>query len=209
MSDVLLLSRDALTVPSSKGKPHVFDMRRIHKAEGRLIELANVTRLKAGELLYAVIDAFGEARNHLAVLRMEFGASKQKLRTIRGIIVLDRVQEVLKVKGLANTRSPAGSEDLRDGVVNTDPDYLEAADNLSQVEAAMEHMEGKVKKLEMAYFAINSLTKNQDAKKDTSGGVGDDNPGAFTQQEKVERFVNSVSTVKQEDYDGDFGPPKL
>lgn len=205
----LLLSHEAMTVPSAKGKPHVFDMRRIHKAEARLIELANVTRLKAGELLYVVIDAFGDARNHLATLKMEFGASKQRLRTVRGIIVLDRVQDALKVKGLASARSPAGSEDLRDAIVNTDPEYLETADKLNQVEAAMEHMEGKVKKLEMAYFAINSLTKTQDAKKDTSGGVGDDDPGAMTQTEKVQQFVNSVSTVKSDNYDGDFGPPKL
>jgi hypothetical protein len=208
MSD-LLLSKDALQVPSAAGKPHILDMRRIHKAEARLVELAALTRPKAGELLHTFIEAYGDARTHLAVLKQEFGASKQKLRQVRGVIVLDRVQDALKEKGLASARSPAGSEDLRDAVVNTDPDYLVAADRLNQVEAAMEHMDGKVKKLDMAYFAINGLIKLNDARQATSGGVGDDEPGAMSPQEKARAFVNQHATIKQENYDDGFGAPKI
>ena len=193
-------------VPSALGKPHCLDMRRIHKAEARLIELSGVTKDKAGELIYCFLESWGEARTYLAVLRQEFARSKQKLRTIRGIIVLDRAADLLASKGLASSRSPAGSEDLRDSVVNTDPDYLAAADVLAQVEAAVETMESKAEKLKMAYFAINKLIDGT-GKVDTSGGTGDDAPGSFSESEKVQKFIEENNNSANYKKSG-FGTPK-
>jgi hypothetical protein len=206
----LLLSEDALLIPSGvEGKARPLDMRKIHKAEARLVELQGVTRLKAGELLYTFIDAFGEAKTHLAWLRGEYGRAKQRVREARGIVVLDKAADVLKAKGLASSRSPAGSEDLRDGVVNRDEEYKKVFDVFCQIEAAVEHMEGKVEKMKMAYYAISDLVKTADAKRDTSGGAGDDEPGAVTQSEKIQQFVAEHSTMEPDAYeDAGFGTPK-
>lgn len=205
----LLMSEDALQVPSSSGRPLVFDMRKVHKAERRLFELASITKAKAGELQATMIDAYGEARRYYAILKAEFGRCKQKTRSVRGTIVLDKAPDILKANGLASARSPAGSEDLRDSVVNIDRDYIEATDTLLQVEAAMDHMESTAEKLKMAYYAIRDLVQGSDlSRRDVSGGVGDDEPGSLSQSEKVTQFVNQHSTVKQESYDDGFGAPK-
>lgn len=203
----LILNEDALCVPRVNTTPMVYDMRRIHKAESRLVELASVTKPKAGELLHAFIDAWGDARDYLATLRGEFGRAKQHLRSVRGKIVLDEAAVILQKKGLASTRSPAGSEDLRDAVVNTSKDYLEATDLLAQVEAAVELMDGKVEKLKMAYFAVNKLIDGPAPNRDLSGGAGDDEPGSMSPREKIENFVKE--NARPGKYSGGFGAPKL
>lgn len=207
MSD-LILNEDALVVPKVGGAPVVFDMRKIHRAEARLCELASITRPKAGELLHTFIDAWGDARDYLATLRGEFGRAKQKLRSVRGAIVLDEAAETLKAKGLASSRSPAGSEDLRDAVVNTSKSYLEATDLLAQIEAAVETMDGKTEKLKMAYFAVNKLIDGPAPNRDLSGGAGDDDPGSMSRHEKVEQFVKDTARSAGK-YTGGFGAPKL
>jgi hypothetical protein len=203
----LLLSADALVVPSSTGRPHTFDMRKIHKAESRLVEMNGITKAKAGELLYTVIDAFGDAKDYHATLKGEFGRCKQKLRSVRGVIVLDKAPDELKAKGLSSARSPAGSEDLRDSVVNTNTDYMFWADVLAQVEVASDRMEAKVEKLKMAYYAISDLIKGPDVRRDTSGGVGDDAPGSLSRSEQTQQFVEEQATKKN--YPKGFGAAKL
>jgi|SRR5688572_11772316 len=205
----LLLSADALLIPMGDGKAKPLDMRKIHKARARLVELQGVTRLKAGELLFTFIEAFSEAKTHLAWLRGEYGRAKQRTRAMRGLVVLDRAADVLKAKGLASSSRPTGSEDLRDGVVEQDADYKAAFDVFCQLEAAVEHMEGCVETMKMAYYAVSDLVKTADAKRDTSGGVGDDEPGAISHSEKVQKFVAEHSTMEPEAYeDFGFGTPK-
>lgn len=206
----LLLSADALVIPSSEGRGITLDMRAVHKAESRLIELNGITKAKAGELLHCFIEAFGEAKGHLATLRGEYARAKQRVRRARGVIVLDQAVEKLKEKGLSRATMPAGSEDLRDACVDTDPEYEKIHDRFCQVEAAVESMEGKVEKLKMAYYAVNELIKGVDlTRRDTSGGAGDDDPGSFTRTEKIQRFVEEVTQTDAEAYaESGFGAPK-
>lgn len=209
----LLLHEDALVVPRAQGLALTLDMRKIHKAEARLVELQGVTKQKAGELFHCFIEAFGEAKSYLAQLRVEYGRAKQRTRQTRGIIVLDKAVDALKAKGLLSTRSPAGSEDMRDAIVETSQEYIEVFDRFSQVEAALEHMEGKVEKLKMAYYAISDLIKGTDlTKRETSGGAGDDDPGTLTRAEKLTNFVNEHSVVESEAATYEecgFGTPKF
>ncbi len=205
----LYLSHEVLVVPCVVGKPLALDMKKIHKAESRLIELCAVTKAKAGELMYTLNEALSDARDNYALIKHQFGCWKQKLRTTRGLVILDRAQDLLKDKGLASTRSPAGSADLREAVVDTDPTYLDVTDKLLQVEAALDHVGNKVEKLKTAYFAVRDLTMGQDSKRSTSGGVGDDEPGALTGQERIEAFVKTLGPITEEDTESGFGTTKI
>ncbi len=211
MSELLLNADEAFVVPSCTGRPHCFDMRRVFRAESRLIELSGLTKAKAGELLHCFIQAFDDAKTHLATLRGEHMRSKQKVRSVRAVVVLDKASKVLQEKGLASTRSPAGSEDLRSAVVDSNQDYLDAAEHFAQIEAAVEFMEGKVEVLKMAYFSTNKLSDSFEGRRDTSGGTGDDDLGAMTQSERVQEFVSKHATVDRESYQQTkgFGAPKL
>lgn len=196
----LLLSTDALVVPScASARPLTFDMRKVHKAESRLVELGGVTRDKAGELIYTFIEAWDEAAGFMASISLEYQRSKQRLRSIRGLILLDRAADVLKEKGHKS------SEDLRSAVVDRDPEYLAAYDVMQQLEAARQGMENKVEKLKMAYFSIKGLIEPVQAKKSFSGSE-DEEPTEFTPTEKVQQFIQE--NAPKPTYSRGFGAAK-
>jgi hypothetical protein len=208
----LLLSDDVLLLPNVySSKPTILELKEVHKAHARLVELNGITREKAGELQATMISAFSQARKYASALKADFGVTKQRLRRIRARIILDEASEVLKTKGLLTSRSPAGSEDLRDSVVNTNEEYNNVAEILAQTEAVMEDMQSRAEEFKMAYYAIGQLTAGHDlsSKRDVSGGTGDDEPGALTQDEKIAEFVKKTSVKKHEPYeDNGFGVPK-
>jgi hypothetical protein len=212
MSTLILGADKALVVPrgSGNGKPLVFNLTGVFKAESRLIELQAVTRLKAGELTHAFLTAWRDASTYCKEVKAEFVRGKRAVREARAVVVLDRVQDVLKDKGLSSARSPAGSEDLRDSVVALDKDYQAAAERLEEIEAAMDYLEIKAETFKMAYFSVDKLLDPSDkTKREFSGGAGTDDPGALTEDEKLDEFVAKVSTNNKQYQTSGFGPAKL
>lgn len=209
MSDTILSANDALLIPVIDGKkPIVLDMREIRRAQARLIELRSVTKLKAGELIYTFIDAWSRAATYAVQLKAEVQRAKARMREARAVVVLDKVPEELKRRGLASARSPAGSEDLRTSVVDRDRDFQAAEDLVIQLTAEHALMETRAEQFKMAYFSVDR--DNGPNRRDTSGGAGEDDLGAPTAQEKIERFVNEHSAVNPVSYASTgFGAPKL
>lgn len=162
MSDELYLSHEVLVVPTVDPRPLSLDMRKIYKARARIIELVALTRAKAGDFLATVIEAKTQARDYQALVRYEVGRWKTRLKTVRGIVVLDKAPEMLKVKGLASSRSPAGSEDLRDSVVFTDSEYIATNEKLLQADAALEYLDTRVGELTEAYFSAQAIIAGPD-----------------------------------------------
>jgi hypothetical protein len=200
----LLTSKESLLVPDGGGAPEskstVIDMRAVFKAESRLHELQLVNRDKAGDLLHALITGWHDARQGRAMAAHQQARAKRRLAQIHGIIILDRAVTVIKEKGLETTRSPAGSADLREAVVNTDPEYNRAAETLEMLEALVEYLTEKADTLKMAYFSVGHLLDPHDrSKADTSGGTTE--PFQPTRTEKVQSFVQRHSKT---DY-GDDG----
>lgn len=215
MSDLILGANEALVFPSGNGidAPVALDLRTVFRAETRLIELQAVTRAKAGELLHTFIEAWKEARTAQARASNQCVVAKRRLKEIRAEVVLDRALDILKDKGLVSTRSPSGSEDLREAVVVRDRSYQAASERLEQIQAVVELMEIKAETFKMAYFAVNKLVDPVDRTSGsaTSGGTGTDEPGAFTDEERVREFVNKQSApLNPKAYTGTgFGSPKL
>lgn len=205
----ILLDSEAFTVPSGDGKslPKVFDMRRIYKADARLSELATMNQMKAGELASTFIEAWGTASEYHAKIVYQFTVAKQRVRTTKAIVVLDKSKDILKAKGLIKDSAPAGSEGLRDAVVDMDVDYNEAVQLLSQLEACCTMMEIKAERFKMAYFTVNKLMSGQERSKDVSGGAGDDDVGAYSDTERAEEFARE-NAAPEEPYRRGFGSPK-
>jgi hypothetical protein len=212
MSDLILGADQALVFPSGNGvdQPVVVDLRSVFTAEARLVELHHVTRVKAGELLRTFIEAWRDARTAQARARAQLVVSKRKVKEVRAEVILDKAVSVLKEKELVSTRSPSGSEDLRDSVVTRDRDYQVAVERMEKIEAAVEFMEVKAEVMKMAYFAVNKLVDPVDRSTSMSGGTGSDEPGTFTDSERITDFVNKQSVSKPANYAGTgFGAPKL
>jgi len=205
----ILLNSDALLVPAGDGvsDPLVLDMTEIYKADTRLCELASVTQMKAGELASAFITAWGKASSYRVKVSTQFARAKHRVRQVKAIIVLDKSTDILKAKGLLKTGAPAGSADLREAVVDSDPDYSAAVMRLAEIEAINEMMEIKAERFKMAYFTLNKLIGGHDANKETSGGAGSDDVGSYSDQEKATQFAQEHA-FKPETYSKGFGTAK-
>lgn len=207
----ILDPKQALQFPAGDGgQDVVLDLRDMYTAKARLVELQAITRLKAGELLHTFIRAWSDTAKMAKLAERHLTRAKRKLKEVRAVVILDRVPDKLKERGWSTARSPVGSEDIRDSVVAIDADYQKASDRLEQIQAAVAFLDIEAETFKMAYFSINKLIDpHERVQNDTSGGLGESEPGAMTDSEKVEEFVTKHSIVKTQNYRAGFGPAKL
>lgn len=113
--------------------PLVLDLTEIYLALGRKEEVATVNNHKAPELLSLFNVAYLNASRVLNALQYELVVCEHLIRETKAIILLDRMKGILEKSGLANSRNPLGSEDIRQAVYEMDPEYKRAttlAENL-------------------------------------------------------------------------------
>lgn len=195
MGDLILEGNKAIVVPSARpgGEPLVLDMREVYRAEGRMHEIQFINRTKAGELLYATINATRLSREHVGKLSLELSRAKRYLEEVRAGVVLDTALQTLKDKGLITTRSPSGSEDMRESVVVTSPEYQEGRDRLEQIQATLSWVDTKARFFDMCYFSIQKLIGPQDhGSANLSGGTGESDIG-MSDREKATEFVDKLA----------------
>ncbi len=212
MSDLILGADEALVFPSGNGKdqPVVIDLRTVFAAERRLVELNHVTRMKGGELLRCYIEAYRDARQALGRAQAQLVVAKRKVKEAKAEVILDKAVDTLKAKGFISTRSPSGSEDLRDSVVVRDTTYQSVVERMEAIEVVVNFLETKTEVMKMAYFAVNKLIDPVEKQTGMSGGTGSDEPGTFTESERIADFVNKQRVAKPANYAGTgFGAPKL
>jgi hypothetical protein len=212
MNDLILGANEALVFPAGDGKSPaiVIDMRSVFAANARLHELNHVTRLKAGDLLRTYIEAYRDARLAAGRAQAQLVVAKRKVKEARAEVILDRAVEALKAKGYITSRSPSGSEDLRDSVVTRDADYQEVVARMEAIEVIHVFLTDWVEVMKMAYFAVNKLIDPVEKQTSMSGGTGTDEPGSFTDAERVTEFVNKQTSSNPKSYAGTgFGAPKL
>lgn len=143
-------------VVATKAGPLTLDLVRIKQAEARAIEVASVTPTKAPELLATFNQAYLDASNAFSRLRYERDCAEAKVNQIKAEILLDKIPGILKAKGVSS------SADVRQAIIELDAGYQEALDNLSQLEAMVEFVKGKMKFLENAFTSVKKImdTKN-------------------------------------------------
>lgn len=132
----------------------VIPMENVYRAEARIRDLAFVNRDTAGELLAEFNEAY-------SILSRQYGkvhyltSSLDRLRRKRkAVLTLDVIPEKLKEKGLATSRSPIGSEDVREAFYASDEEYDRLSDGLGQAEAVKEMLGLKLRSF---YNAIDSI----------------------------------------------------
>lgn len=153
------MNKSLMTVPRATpgASPLEFDLTEVNRGLARELEVAAVTAFKAPELLSTFNRAHAQACEIAIQLQREVAAAKSATDRIRAVIILDRAPEVLRTKGLSSTKNPAGSEDLRQAVVDADPEYRTAVDQLDQLKAFYEFVKSKAKSLENSYMSVRRL----------------------------------------------------
>jgi hypothetical protein len=134
-----------------------FDLTNVQFAESRIHEVAFVTPQKAGELLATFNTAHLELVTIIAKVELAIRRAERTSDKLRSIIVLDKVKDILKQKGLAKDSNPAGSEDLRRAILDGDDEYQDALDKVEELKALGELLRNKSKSIEMAYHSVKKL----------------------------------------------------
>lgn len=159
----MVLTKDEMVCPSGKpgGSPIIIDMRDIFKTEGRIHELSSLTGPKSGEFMATFIQTWLYAQTQVIRMTKELADAKRYAEFVRGTCVLVRVPEELKNRGLLRAGNPAGSEDLRESVLDRDEEYAAARDVIAQLEAAVALLTVKCKGFDMAYTAAKKICDTQ------------------------------------------------
>lgn len=142
-----------LTVPSgTPGKPPIeINLGAILISEQRQDEVAAVTPMKAPELLAEFNRSWRELHRIVATLTANENQAKKAVAKRKGVILL----EVVPVK-LAELKLST-SVDLREAVINTDPEYQQLQEVADQLAAVIEHLKGKMKSFENAFTSVKKI----------------------------------------------------
>lgn len=153
------MNPNTIIVPSTlKGIPGpTLDLRVVNIAEARIPEVAIVTPEKAPELLAAFNVAYLEASRMAIQLEEELLRAKQTVERVKALIILDRAPKILTERGLSTGKNPAGSADLRQAVIDSDPEYQQAVDIVNAIDCYMALMKNKAKGIEMAYTSVKRI----------------------------------------------------
>lgn len=156
-SKKLILEGTEIICPKVDGRYTLIDLRTVSAYEARLDEIAIVTKHKAPELLAMYNRAYLEVCKMSVTLEAELAAAERQRGEIRSKIILDEVPRILKEKGLATAKSPAGSEDLRSAVLDGDTKYQDAVELCEQIRCVIVLLRGKQKAFENAYTAVKKI----------------------------------------------------
>jgi hypothetical protein len=147
-----------LSIPSGNpGENLALEVGYILWAEGRKPEVAIVNAQRAAELLYVFNRAFLDLTRCIAKLECALDRAKRHSNRQRSIVLLERAPLVLRERGLTSPRSPCGSEDQRQAVLDADIDYLAAQETVSTLQGYLTIFRGKLKATEQDYLSVKRL----------------------------------------------------
>jgi hypothetical protein len=158
-----MISQTQLTIPRGHKNlpPMVLDLSRVFVAESRIIEIQAVTLTKAPELLAAFTDAYRELSEMIVHVELEHNNACRSADTIKSIIILDKAPEILAKKNLTTKASPGGSADLRQAVLDGDPEYRDALEKMDLIKAVIQLLKDKRNAIEMAFTSVKKILGEQ------------------------------------------------
>ena len=138
-------------------EPLCFDMTDIRQAEARLGEVALTNSNRAAELLTTFNQAYLNISRYLNFLEYEAGVAERRLAEVRAIFLIDKLPALLAEKNLATSRSPLGSEDIRQAFLDRDPDYKRMQELIGNLECYVGLFETIQIGFENAYNSVKKL----------------------------------------------------
>ena len=153
------INPEVLVVPNGLPglSPLKLDLKGIFQVESRIQEIAILTPVKAPELMALFNKAYCDLVSMISMVQLQYELAKKYSNEVKAVVLLDRVSDILKAKGLATSSKPTGSEDFRQAVLDLDPDYQAAQDKIMQLKSILMLLEGKQKSIDMAYTATKKV----------------------------------------------------
>lgn len=148
---------DKLILQTVDGTDLSFDLKELARLESRKKELSYVNKETAAELLYEFNEGYAEVSRMASKVMLEYERMAQKSKERRARVILDIAPDELKKRNLTSTKSPGGSADLREAVLDMDPEYNQLLEKASALKAAYTFFKIRAKSLEMSYQAVKKV----------------------------------------------------
>ncbi len=142
-------------------------------AESRLEDVATANAFKAPDLLAVFNAGYVVAAKARAIVSGQVDRKEADIQALKAVIALERAPKRLQELGLSTTRSPGGSADQRDAVIASDPDYVQAKRELSELVALAEYYRIRAWSLEKAFSAVKAIIGDRSVNPYLSAGGED------------------------------------
>jgi hypothetical protein len=129
----------------------MIDLGAILIAETRQAEVATVTPTKAPELLSAFNTSWRDIHQLVTKLTAEKIQAEKHVANRRARLLLEVVPAKLKELGVPS------SADMREAVVQLDPERESLQDRVDQLDAAIEYLKGKLKSFENSFTSVKKI----------------------------------------------------
>lgn len=110
-------------------------------------ELAFANTNTAKELAATFWDAHSRLARIYGEVSRELASTEVALKKRKAVLTLDVIPDKAKEKGLTSSRSPTGSEDIREAFYYTDDEFVAIKESLGALEAVKEMLEIKLTSL--------------------------------------------------------------
>lgn len=158
MADIIVTENEIVCPRGGNDQePIIVNLREILKIENRIQEVQMVNSTKAPELLSSFTVGWKDLYKHIVLLIHEKNVASNMANRIRGRVLLDEIPEILKAKGLASSRSPTGSEDLREAVLATHDEYQKSLEKVQHIACVIELLKSKARAIQMAYESVKKI----------------------------------------------------
>ncbi len=125
--------------------------------ERRIDEVAIATKFKGSELMNLFNQAHLAAQKARSTLYARVQALEVTCDALAATIALEKAPAYLKERGLVSARSPGGSEDQRQAVVNSDPDYIAMRKRILNLKAGVEEYSIRARSMERCFSAVKCI----------------------------------------------------
>jgi hypothetical protein len=149
--------QNLLILPTADNKDLSFNLEELAKIESRKKEISYVNKETAPELLHIFNEGFLEVSKISTRILQEYEKMTLKVKERRAQVILDLAPEELKKRNLVTSRSPSGSEDQRQAILDLDKQYQELVEKSNALKAAYNYFKIRAKSLEMAYQAVKKV----------------------------------------------------
>lgn len=154
-----LLELDVMIIP--RGLPNLAPLAvqigEIRTAESRIREIADITPHKAPELMACFNQAYSDVCRIISGVEYEYELALKHTREVKAVLILDKVPDLLKKKGLVTSSNPSGTADMRQAILDLDPDYKGAQERTMAIKAYLTLLEGKKQSIDRALQGIKKI----------------------------------------------------
>jgi hypothetical protein len=105
----------------------------------------------------AFTRAFSNLVGMISSVQLQLELAKKHSNEVRAVILLDKMSDILKAKGLATSTRPTGSEDFRQAVLDLDPEYQACLEKVLTLKSVLALLEGKQQAFDKAYTATKKI----------------------------------------------------